>query len=417
MKTIFYIILFGLSSVQSYAQKKIETDSTSMSVIRLDPENAIGAAASDIFENVSYIPMETTVQSTFGSIDQLEVVNDYFIILDHNTNSILIFTKEGKFHAKIKGTSYIPIYSFTVDRTKGHIVFSADNFATISYFDFNGNLVRKTENKDPKSKALFNFNFYFLGKDRIVSYDQYRDFDTKSKYYTNFSRSLIRLLNSKGEVLSIGLTYSDQERKIDVLNTGDARALTRSGHDDKLFFSKPYHYDIYTISPDHIKLSYKLIFPLKSTLPPDFTSNRSFDTKRGIFLKQNRKLIYSLSNIYTIGSNLILKTNSYETSKLNTLIYSLSSGRLIAYKHIIPDASSSFLPLYDDTGSNFDNVGLAFCDGENLYTSISSLRMFQTRDENKKMDIHYNGSLQTFFNTQNKNANPVIVQLKLKTNF
>ena len=71
--------------------------------IRIDPAHARGGTASQIFEKVNFIPLETTKESLFGKIDQLAVTKDYFIILDEQTNSILIFKKNGKFHAKIAG--------------------------------------------------------------------------------------------------------------------------------------------------------------------------------------------------------------------------------------------------------------------------------------------------------------------------
>lgn len=68
--------------------------------LRLDPLDSSGGTASKIFDEVNCIPLETTKESLFGKIDRLEVIDKCLIILDDNTNSILIFDKKGKFHAK-----------------------------------------------------------------------------------------------------------------------------------------------------------------------------------------------------------------------------------------------------------------------------------------------------------------------------
>lgn len=416
MKKIIAILILSVNMLNVFAQKIIKTDTSSTSLLRVNPESAIGANASDIFDSIKYIPLETNKESTFGDINQLEVVEKYFIILDHNTNSIYIFTKEGKFHAKIKGGSQIPIYSFSVNRLKSLIAFSSDNFTSTSYCNFDGIVVKKVKNIDFSQKALFNLNFFYLGSDEIVSYDQYRDFDKNSKYYMPFSRSLLRFTSAKGDVNAMGMIYSDSESKIDVLNTGDLRQLTRSGKDDQLFFSKPYEYGVYVVSSNTIKQSFQIILPSKFSLPNDFISNRKYDTKRAEFVQRNSKVIYGFSNIYRISDNLIFKTNSFATSKLNNLIYGLHTGTLIAFKHIMPDPKSYFLPLYDDKSGNFENVGLAFCDGVNLYSSISSLSMFKSKEENKKLNTNYSSDLQAYFSKESNKSNPVILELKLKSN-
>ncbi|WET69013.1 6-bladed beta-propeller [Sphingobacterium sp.] len=412
----FSILMIAiLSYLGCVAQDKIITDTSRTITLRIDPENAIGANSSDVFEKITYIPLETNSQSIFGNINQLEVLKSYFIILDHNTNSILIFTRNGKFHAKIKGSTYIPIYAFTIDYFNNLIVYSTDNFESISYSNYDGKVVKKTEIKDIKSRGLYNLNFIYPNQNRIISYDQYRDFDKASKYYTSYSRSMLRFMDKEGNVKMVGLEYSDEDRKIDVLNSGDAKAFSNCGNTGKYYFTKPYDYSIYTISDHSIQLTYKMIFPLKYSLPSDFISNSAFNGKRGTFLQKNRSLIYHLSNVYSIHDNLIFKTNSIESSKFNTLIYALTSGVLISFKHIQPDQNSSFLPLYDDLSPNFNNVGLAFNDGENLYNSISSLNMFKVWDENKANNYDYDPILKNYFATQNAKSNPVIVQLKIKS--
>ncbi|WP_449438730.1 6-bladed beta-propeller [Pedobacter steynii] len=99
------LCLIAIVGFGALAQKVIPVDTSKMMTLRIDPMNANGGNASEIFESVTYIPLETTKESTFGIIEHLEVTDDRFVILDKNTNCILLFKKDGKFVGKIKGAT------------------------------------------------------------------------------------------------------------------------------------------------------------------------------------------------------------------------------------------------------------------------------------------------------------------------
>src|SRR3954467_7786076 len=97
---VFTLSLCGLLCFTAFplsAQKVISVDTSHVDTLRIDPLNSFGGSASEVFETANYIPLETTKESLFGSIDQLEVTDQYFIILDQNTNCILFFKKDGKY--------------------------------------------------------------------------------------------------------------------------------------------------------------------------------------------------------------------------------------------------------------------------------------------------------------------------------
>src|ERR1700678_2149632 len=97
--------------------------------LRLDPDNSRGGPASQIFDSIEFIPLQTTSESLFGSIDQLEVADSLFIILDVRSHSILLFHRNGKFYTKITtGGTNKYFYHFTLDRSAGEIV-ATNNYA------------------------------------------------------------------------------------------------------------------------------------------------------------------------------------------------------------------------------------------------------------------------------------------------
>jgi hypothetical protein len=382
--------------------------------LRIDPANAIGGNVSDIFDLVNYIPLETTTESTFGSISQLAIVNDYYVILDRSTNSILFFTKAGKFHAKIKGKTSSPsymIWKFLINKWTKQLA----NFTDIVYCDFDGKVIKTEKAEDPQTSQRNYWRGYFISKNEILSCSDYRNLDSLSKGYTPAYRSLIKYFKSDGTIYSTGLPYTRAEGKIDVLGSL-ASPLTNFGNDTTFFFSKPYANNIYTITPNTIRLSYKLVFPLANSLPVDFISNTDYNGKRIFYIEKNRSSIFYISNCYQLGSNLLFKTGSYSATRENNLIYNLKSGDLIAYKHILPDEQSFFLPIYDEIGSSFENYGISACDGEYLYTSLSSLCVFKAKEDNvADKKLKYNAVLTDYFAKSTKDSNPVILQLKIKS--
>ncbi|HEX8019273.1 6-bladed beta-propeller [Mucilaginibacter sp.] len=401
---------WGLFVIPVFAQQVIKTDTSHFSTIRIDPANSAGGNVSDIFEKVNYIPLETTPESLFGSINQLEVLNNYYVILDYNTNAILIFNLNGKFHAKIKGRSNAHIYKFLINRWTNQIVYTADNYQNMTYCDLDGKVIKTEKDIDPKGTPIIYLNSYFISPDQLISYDQYRDLDTLSKYYQPYSRSLLRFGKT---VHSIGMPYTKAETKIDVVSSGIG-PLTTFGNDTVFFFAKPYDYTLYTVTPHAIKLTYKFVFPQQYALPSNFVSNPVYDLKRIAYIQKNKDLIFSLNNCYQVGNNLLFEASTYGSSQEDNLVYNLKSGNLIAYKHILPDEASWFLPIYDKVSSNFDNVGLAPCDGTFVYTSLSSLCLFKANEENKDKNVKLPVGLAIYFTKGSTKDNPVILQLKLK---
>jgi len=396
------------------AQRVIKTDTSNYKTIRIDPSNASGGNVSDVFDEISYIPLETTPESLFGSIYQLEVVDDYFIILDQNTKYILLFDKNGKFHTKIKATqnqSGFSIWRFFVNRWTRQIVFSADSYRTIDFYDFDGKLVKHQELKGNKRPSFS----YFIGPDKLISCDMYRNEDTKSKYYTPYTRSLIQYRQDMNTVYASGMHYTETEGKINAIGHGIG-PLTYYGNDTTLFYAEYYKYKIYTVTPNTIKLTYKFIFPLTSTLSPGFYKNTMYTDSVIKYLDYHKDQISIINNCYKAGDNLVFEAHSLNyDSKERNLIYNLKSGGLIAYEHISPDEKSFFLPVYADE-TNFKNNGLAACDGKYIYTSMSSLTMFKAHEDNDGKNITYSPALAAYFKNGNRKDNPVILQFKLKDN-
>lgn len=68
----------------------------------VDFGNLHAISLSDVVKDIHFVELETTDESLFGTIDQMVCYEDKIYILDtYKTNSLLIFSKQGKFISKL----------------------------------------------------------------------------------------------------------------------------------------------------------------------------------------------------------------------------------------------------------------------------------------------------------------------------
>jgi hypothetical protein len=411
------LLIILLDNIQVNAQEIIGIDFSKSDTIRLDPSHAGGGTVSEIFETIKYIPLQTTKESLFGSIGQLEVTEKYFIIYDSDTNCILIFGKDGRFHAKIKGKpagTGNRIKGIVINSWKEEIVYTEDGFKHLNFVDFNGNLIKVVDGGILKKNRTSPSVFAFMGPDKVLSYQEYTDFDTLSNDFDPTKRTLLSISNNFVRPYLKGMEYNKFEGRMEILGSG-VGPLTPGDSDSTFFFSKPYDYSIYKITPGSIYLKYKFIIPSSISLPADFTRNEIFQGKRFEWIDKHNDVIFSINNFYQIGSNIFFETSIFGNFLEDNLIYNLKSGNLLAFKHIAPDGKNFHLPIY--TGDpDFENLGLTRDKAGYIYTSLSSLAMFNAEAENRTKQISYPPSLSTYFSTGKKSNNPVIIQIKVKEN-
>lgn len=415
-KLIACLCLFSGMTLFASAQKIIPVDSSKLQTLRIDPSNATGGNASDFFTEVNYIPLETTNESTFGSIARMEITEDYFIILDWTTYSVLIFNKNGKFHAKIKGTQNAPIWGFRLNRFTKEIMYSKDNYKTYTFCNYDGKTIRTMKTGGDLAKDEVNDgDAHYFSADKAVTNFYPNTIDSTDKNYKTYSKSLIVYSDGKNKVYAQGLPFDKREAGHLSISTG-VGPLSSFGVDTAFFYCWPYRYRVYTITPHTIQYTYKLIFPMQSSLPNDYPINEEIKKNDFQYIQNHPNQIFAINNFYRVNDNLLFKTGIWGSNDEDNLIYNLKSGTLIAYKHILQDERSYFLPIYDNTngGSSFSKSGLLACYDGYIYTSASSLGMFQYHEKYADKKAAYPPALAEYFKKRSKRDNPVIIQLKLK---
>lgn len=402
---VLIVLCFLCSGLSAQVNHGI-VDSTQMKTLLIDPQTARGATVSQVFDEVAFIPLETTKESMFGRIDDLKISANHFIIYDQDTRSILIFSKTGKYISKINGAKLksndqyvIKNYDLIKDSDKELIV--VYTLKNLYYFTPEGLLAKTIRNENPEhvmdtrskdGKTTFRIKFrpdQRKKSDTIYEMATIRDVDTiayfphKTDWYDDF--------------FAIPSAFYD------------------CGVNNERLFVGQYNYDIYRVDPKKLSLAYKLVFPSANTLPVDFMTNPVYKGKRLQSIGKNGKKFFGLKNTYQIGNLLFFNILNFSTDIKTCLIYNLKSSELISVRNIEADSRSSYLPV-TDAGDflDYESDGFHLYNGGYLYTSYSSLAMFTFKKALGDKNKGFSPAMSTYFATQNEKSNPVIIQLKPK---
>jgi len=409
-------IVFSLFIFHNLNAQLAKVDSTEMVTIRIDPESSRGAKVSEIFSEVKFIPLETTKESLFGSIDHLELTKNCFVVYDHDTKAVLIFNKDGKFKAKVNSSKLNEsdekdkqaFYGFKLIKANETELIRIASGKQYYLFDLDGKLTKKypIEMKDSKEN-------HFKFADSITTIAPFH----VSRNGKDSTFHEIAILNNNKEIALYFPLEFDRFKTDQYIGAGNP--ITDSQLKNELFYIRYYDYNIYRIKPKALSLAYRIIFPANNSVPKDFLTNPDYKNKRVEYFQKNPTQIFGISNPYLIGNNLYIKANNWgwNLDAKTALIHNLQTGALTSIKNLEADSLSQFLPVTDGGSfTDFYNHGFHLYEDDYLYTSYSSLAMFSYKDLNAAKNIKYDPLLSKYFDTQNKKSNPIIIQLKPKKN-
>lgn len=406
----FFCLVFSMS----YSQK--------VEVLRIDPSAAYGGTVSDYFDNIEYIPLETTKESLFGYVSQLIVTDSSIVVYDYDTKSVLFFKLNGKFLKKVSGRgTLIADYAFFDFSTKKIVVLEvtpSGSAKEIVFYNLNGAysgsqpLIR--EIKDKMLRAIY------LDKDLYAIYNRpYEKGDSFKAEDSVFH--YINLVSSSGVKKLV--PYARNHNLAMLKLAGKMPGFTNPPiQDGAFYFATPLDNQVFRISKDSAVKIFQFIFPAAYQVDRQLfkiNDEAKIDSilTNGKWFTDNS--ILSVSNIIVEKDRIMFKT---ETGSFGfygadgrvvnrNFIYHTSSGRLTAMERITPDASTFYLDFIEPQTISFK--GVTYKNGY-LYTHISSLKMFAARVSTKLKNPQYPAVLQEYFNTQNRKSNPVIVKMKLK---
>lgn len=395
---IKYILLFFLSysSKSLFAQK--------VNKVFIDPDNARGGTISQYFNTFRFIPLETTKESLFGKIDQLAVTQTHFIVLDQQTKSILFFRKDGSFDFKIRPRQADHYYDyFTIDRRKSELLVQTA-IHEISIYDLKGNFLKKVN----LGKNINSLDWLQNGH-IIYQLEQGAPSENSPKVKYNIAYSGDYLKSAR-----FALPY-DPRFGLSELNQY-MNSLNKSEDPENVFFSLPGDYNVYQLKDYTHIIHYQFIFPLKYSLPNNFSADSTYAQKRAKYVYFNaasKGKFESIENIFKPKENLLLfslRNVGYLTNNW-TYLYNLKTGLLLSLGKVTGDSLSSYLPF---ASPQFGETMVVY-KNHHLYSSIASSTLFSIK-EHKEKSHNFGSVLNRYFAHENRRSNPVLMEAKLKEN-
>jgi 6-bladed beta-propeller protein len=374
--------------------------------IRLDPTSASGGNTSDFFDPVEFVMLEQNPRSAFGKIDQLEVRDGKLLILDKETNCILIFTSDGTFVNKIEGNKLSSnknarIYYFFLNNDDGSITIPFGDKTFL--FSTSGVLIKT------KKETI---NGVYLGSaHHQIVYDYSAD-----KRHPDSNAYEVQILKN-GSLIKSFLPYNLKHAVLqgrEVLGISHLSLQVDMANPAITYFRRSYDYSIYHIEDTAFTEAYKFIFPLNMTLPKGFRTDSTIH-ERIKFLRDNPELIYSISNFYKIDSKIIFKLTSSDLYE--SFIYDEADQTVVSINKISPDSIGFYFPVTDAVvgGVDFKNSGILNFDGFFLYSTYSANQFFSIYDLMKEKKISYPRKIQAYLsNPENRRSNPILVKFHLK---
>jgi hypothetical protein len=394
MNKILLVFPFLLATSTLFSQQLV--------TLRVDPDNARGGTASRLFDSVRFIPLETTKESLFGSVDQLEVTDSLFIILDIRGRSVLLFNRNGKFRQRIT-TGGIDRYFnwFCVDRKTGRILIRNNGSNSLSIYDLEGKFISKVTCPNQTE------SFFLFGGDTIL-FNLRRPFDpganAETPYDLAYSAGYQSVVRKLGHYDS---KVSDGEYNI------ECNPFNFSGEPGSCMFSIPFDYRVFQLGDTGILREYRFIFPFDYSLPANFTTDIGYKNKRAQYVytdRENAKKIHSIERMYKIDQYLLFTASSLQMrigADWNYL-YNTRTNDLISFSKVTADSSTYFFPLLSSVFENVEAVS-----GHHIFSSMPSFRLLSyTNTKDKKVD--YPEELNTLLATGSKHDNVVIIEFVLK---
>lgn len=409
--TALILIILAIHPVFSQPQK-----------LYFEPSHATGIPQSRIFDEIKYIPLETKRESLFGRINQLIVTEDYFVILDRDTEAIYFFDKTGKFVKKFRNRGY-DIRSMRYDE-KRNALFIAGLNKNFSPFqkDIQAALDNPVSNSSVKyARAIY----YDLDDNRFGDMEILRNFDivlanpyifNKDQWvysYIYANRNWQDTIDYELKVSdghnTIG-TYFPYNRKTSSIFYGNPERISffRTADDSTLLFTRPFNYNIYMLSPDTVRELYTIILPAASTIPASFYS-QTFGSRSALedYKMKNSGFAWGVDNVIDRDRYLFFSLDFFRSFRERNFIFDKKSKQFFNLSRLTADSTNAYLPV---TGNS-----IQYSDKDYLYSSTSSIAMFQNRDANQKRNPVYNDVMKHYFENHKKDDNPVIIALKPKS--
>lgn len=194
MKQALRVIIVFLFVFFISCSKKTDVPVSDVKTISItDSELNEKYAASDLFERVEFIPLETSDDCLVGTVSKIKITDNYFYILDAKSNAVFIFDRAGKYLKKINTIGLGPDEYLHIDdisvSVNGELIILDAGYQKVLFYDGLGNL--KNVYRIPffaDAIESLNDTLYVLNgsstEDRVIIWDRYEN--TKVNSFLKF---------------------------------------------------------------------------------------------------------------------------------------------------------------------------------------------------------------------------------------
>lgn len=248
-------------------------------VIGLDPENARPVACSDLIEDITLIPLQTTDDAIIGEVTAVAEHGDLYFVFDSQTKSVFTFDHSGAFRYRIcrvgKGPGeYINLDGMYVDREKDLLVLDGGS-KCLYYKCDNGEYIRE------ERYALSNGFKTYLGEGAFVSYVFYPTKKSNEKL----------VFEHHGKITASVLPIEKSMTSSDISTEHFFYAS-----DDHHYFIEPYQDTVYRLTPQSATIECLIDFG-KKNLPPSFLENTTVQDRMTTLY--DSPFCHSIENFYS----------------------------------------------------------------------------------------------------------------------
>ncbi|SDC85182.1 6-bladed beta-propeller [Niabella drilacis] len=384
------------------------------------PESALGIKASNLFSEIRLIPLETTGGSYFNNMADFLVTPDRLIFTDNESNSILVFNKEGKFLYKYKKKKY-KLGGLQYSYAKNAVFFTSSNKNYTIPLPKAQQMTEHPGNRD--FSKYRNIELLYLGANENYRIEKLPVpyYALSSLYYMNgrYLTQNNRYNKYTKDTVAYHLNIMDGNKKtaayFPFLNVpklppdfDDIRInIDRTQNDSTLYIKKDYDNTIYKLVNDSLTPAYRFVFPAANTMPATFfttafKNNIDFTNYKSKYGKAARSFfnILDLPSVLFFGMN----DNSWGYKRY---VFNKKTSSLYDLSKTTSDSSTYFLPagIFSKI-SNYDN--------EYVYTFVSPGDLLK---EKAAILAKYNNTpppvLKQLLESTGKFSNPIIIQLKV----
>jgi hypothetical protein len=406
MKTFkLIVILFALSLIHSCNNNDSTPTATTTIDLTGTPKKKFNI--STIAKSIKYVPLETNDSCIIGTVNQIIICNDRYILTDvNNVNSVFCFDFNGKFITKIgnqgegPGEYRIPDYVF-YDFVEESIYILDDRGRKIIKYDKNGTFISETRLEviaDCVSK---------LTNERYAIYTR---FDDISAYNGDNNYSNIYITDENIHIIKKFIPYSQNINSANIIGVVNPFC---SFSNDSVSVIIPYDNNIYHVNSINCFPAYSIDFG-KHNMPDNFF--RDIITSKYSNPMFTIKYINDGNFSYLMSfmeSRDWLNLNYKKNGKLTTCYYSKKTGEVF----------ETYYPLNNDVDGAFF-FPLMATDGYNFYSIVYPYTLKLLQKDNKEIkglftnkEIHPSKEIVKLSNLVNENDNPIIVIVSMKEIF